>query len=191
MSNDILVEDFFKSGRDKVSDGEMLSFIALYLGGTPSTDNISEVDKSKTFVSMVHNAKGQKVPVFAVYGHPESMSRISAMSILHSLGADAEGMDIDKLLDRGYSSKEALTTFEKLYRKILDKIDKTKFPEDFKQRRQDRLKKLVVNLKGSNSYFADNPKMLDELLKVAEEVGTSRLLDAAELDADKIDVKKK
>lgn len=107
-------------------------------------------------------------PVAFTYGHPESMSSISAKAILHSMGVSPEMAE--KIVNSSVNDKEVVEYLANLY-KTNPNIDKTKFGENFETRILPKVQDYLTGpIKRTDSYVADNPKIIDDIIGTCNEV---------------------
>lgn len=110
-------------------------------------------------------------PVAFTYGHPESMSSISAKAILHSMGVSDEMSE--KIVSGSVNDKEVIEYLANLY-KTNPNIDKTKFGENFEKLILPKIQAYLTGpVKRTDSYVADNPKVIDNIIDICKEVNMS------------------
>lgn len=78
-------------------------------------------------------------------------------------------MNIENLFDGSMTDKEVITALESWY-KGNPNIDKSKFADNFESLRLPKIKEYLEQLKNSNSYLANNPKILEGILASVKEV---------------------
>ena len=76
---------------------------------------------------------------------------------------------IDNIFDGSRSDEELIQCFDDWYKGNPD-IDRTKFAENFETLRLPKIKAYLENLKQSNPYLADNPKVLENLIETTTRV---------------------
>lgn len=163
MSNEIYNEKLGFFSDDKVSDNEKAGLTALLLGGTYET-RISQDGSQKSFVSLITYRGGKMpTPVMFTYGTPSSQSRNACLTMLKDTGLDKVFPDLKKITDGSLSDEEVVKGISDYYNSITN-IDKTKYAENFNTRILPKLKSYFENLKNSDKYLADNPKILDSIM---------------------------
>ena len=166
MSNEVLNESFFSN--KQVPMCEKLGYIALVLGGTNDKNAVPYNGNGKCFSSLVCDRRGMKTPVMFTYSHPESLSELGCKTLLHNMGIDRV-VGIDKLFDGSMTDAEVVQKLEEYYRGNPN-IDKTKFPENFDKLRNPNIKYYSEQLKNTDSYLADNPRILEGLITTTSEI---------------------
>lgn len=166
MSNDVMNESFFAN--KQVPMCEKTGLISLMLGGTNEKNALGYNGQDRSFVSLVCDRRGMKTPVAFTYGHPESLSEMACKTLLHNMGIDRV-VAVDKLFDGSMTDEDVVKKLEEHYHGNPN-IDKTKFSENFDSLRLPNIKYYMEQLKNTDSYLADNPKILEGVLKTAEEI---------------------
>ena len=166
MSNDVYTESFFAN--KQIPMCEKLGFIALVQGGTNDKNATPYNGNGKCFSSIVFDRRGRKTPIMFTYSHPESLNELACRTLLHSMGLDVV-IPIDKFFDGSMSDEEIIGKLEDFYRGNPN-IDKSKFPVNFETIRQPNIKYYVEQLKNTDSYLADNPKILESLVSKTNEI---------------------
>ena len=77
-------------------------------------------------------------------------------------------MTIENLFDGSMTDQEIIYVLDSWY-KGNPNIDKTKFVENFETLRLPKIKEYLEQLKNTNSYLANNPKILEGILAVTKE----------------------
>ena len=173
MSNSVYTESFFSN--KEVPMCEKLGLMALLGGGTYEEGAISYNGQDKSFSSFVFDRRGYKTPVIFTYGHPETLSSMACKTLLHNMGIEKKNEDgslaiaIDNIFDGSMSDEDVLNFVESWYRGNPN-IDKTKFVDNFETLRLPKIKKYLEELKNSNSYLANNPKILEEISTKMKEI---------------------
>lgn len=173
MSNSVYTESFFSN--KEVPMCEKLGLISLLGGGTYEEGALSYNGQDKSFMSFVFDRRQKKTPVIFTYGHPETLSAMACKTLIHNMGLERRNEDgslavsIDNLFDGSMSDRETVEHIE-LWYKGNPNIDKTKFTENFDTLRLPKVKKYLEQLKNSNSYLANNPKILEGVLETTKEV---------------------
>ena len=78
-------------------------------------------------------------------------------------------MEINNLFDGSMTDEEVVGVLEDWY-KGNPNIDKTKFADNFDSLRLPKIKAYFEQLKNTDSYLADNPKILDGILTKLKEI---------------------
>ena len=123
-------------------------------------------------MSLVCDRRGMQTPVAFTYGHPESLSALACKTQLHNMGIERV-VAIENVFDGSMSDKDVI---EKLREHYLGNpnIDKSKFGDNFDALIAPKLKDYAEQLKNTNSYIADNPKILETFLATAQEVYSNK-----------------
>ena len=82
-------------------------------------------------------------------------------------------MELDNLFDGSMTDEEVVNLLESWYRGNPN-IDKSKFVENFETLRLPKIVEYLEDLKKSNTYLADNPKVLEGILTKIKEVCGSK-----------------
>lgn len=166
MSNEVLNEGFFDS--KNIPTCERVGLTALLLGGTYEKNALGFDGKDQSFFSLVCRRGGGVTPVVFTYGHPESMSAISAQATLHSMAVSDEMSA--KIVNGSTNDKEVVEYLAELY-KTNPNIDKTKFGENFEKLILPKIQAYLTGpVKRTDSYVADNPKIIDNIIDTCKEV---------------------
>lgn len=107
-------------------------------------------------------------PVIFTYGRPESFSKNACYTVLHSMDVD-KVIDIGKMFDGSFTDLEIIKTINGLY-KTIPSIDKTKFTEKYNLLTSGTIKHYFEKLKQTDTYLADNPRILETLMAIIESV---------------------
>ena len=166
MSNDVYTESFFAN--KQIPMCEKTGYIALVLGGTNDKNAVPYNGNGRCFSSLVCDRRGMKTPVMFTYSHPESLSALACTTLLHNMGVDRV-VGIDKLFDGSMTDEEVVKKLEEHYHGNPN-IDKSKFSENFDSLRLPNIKYYAEQLKNTDSYLADNPKILEGVIKTTEEI---------------------
>ena len=78
-------------------------------------------------------------------------------------------MNIESLFDGSKTDEEVVRILDSWYRGNPN-IDKTKFGDNFDSLRLPKIKEYFEQLKNTNSYLANNPKILEGILATTKEV---------------------
>ena len=165
MSNDVMNGSFFADNH--VPMCEKLGAIALMQGGTYEKNALAYNGQDRSFMSLVCDRRGMQTPVAFTYGHPESLSPLACKTLLHNMGVERV-IAIDKIFDGSMSDKDVVEKLREHYAGNPN-IDKSKFGENFDALIEPKLKDYLEQLKNTDSYLADNPKILETLLTVTQE----------------------
>ena len=169
MSNNVMSESFFSN--KQVPMCEKTGFIALLLGGTLDKNAMTYDGRSKCFSSFVFDRRGMRTPVMFTYGRPESLSEMACKTQLHNMGVDRV-MSIDKIFDGSFEDSEIIEKMEDFYRGNPN-IDKSKFTENFDSLRLPNIEHYSEQLKNTDVYIADNPRIL-EVAEIAKKICGSK-----------------
>lgn len=165
MSNEILDEGFFSNKNIPISG--KVGLIALLLGGTYEKNAMSFNGKEQFFISKIYHRSGGVTPVAFTYGHPYSMSLMSAKAIMSGLGISNEMLG--KVVNGDINDKEFVEYLAELYR-TNPNIDKTKFGENFNEFILPKIKDYFDVLKNKEEYFAKNPTISDGIIATCTDV---------------------
>ena len=78
-------------------------------------------------------------------------------------------MNIENLFDGSMTDQEIIVVLDSWY-KGNPNIDKTKFADNFETLRLPKIKEYLEQLKNTNTYLANNPKILEGILSITKEV---------------------
>ena len=82
-------------------------------------------------------------------------------------------MELDNLFDGSMTDEEIVNVLESWYRGNPN-IDKSKFVENFETLRLPKIVEYLEELKKSNTYLADNPKVLEGILSKIKDICGSK-----------------
>ena len=165
MSNDVMNESFFAN--KQVPMCEKVGAIALLQGGTFEKNALAYNGQDKSFVSLVCDRRGMQTPVIFTYGHPESLNPLACKTYLHNMGVERV-ISIDNIFDGSMSDKDVVEKLREHYAGNPN-IDKSKFGDNFDALIAPKLKDYAEQLKNTDSYLADNPKILETLMATIKE----------------------
>ena len=170
MSNDVMNGNFFADNHIPMC--EKVGTIALLQGGTFEKNALAYNGQDRSFMSLVCDRRGMQTPVAFTYGHPESLSALACKTLLHNMGVERV-IAIDKLFDGSMSDRDVVEKLREHYAGNPN-IDKSKFGDNYDTLIEPKLKDYAEQLKNTDSYLADNPKILETLLATTQEVYSSK-----------------
>ena len=163
MSNEILNGGFFS---DKDIPASTKLMVALSLSGASFSvlNNATETTCEFVVPSKASPRQGQRV--YVVPGNPDSLSRNACSTILRGVGFDQELSE--KVLGSSTADKATIEAVRDFYR-ILEDTNKLSAPDFYEKRIENKIFILSKVLKEKDPYFAQNPMILENLVKTIKE----------------------
>lgn len=169
MSNDLLREEGFFSNSN-IPDCEKLGLIAL-IGCGSIDQKMDSLGNEQHFASMCPKAGGGVQFVAFTYGRPESLSKMSVKTILHSIGFN--GTMVDEMFS-SMSDKEVVEKVVKFFR-VARNTDKSKQSTTYETLIESKLSRYLEKLRTTDNYLTQNPTILDRVKGVCEDAyGSSK-----------------